>query len=270
MSKRRSAQSTYRRNQRGQFAGSYKGVTPPTPNPTPTAARQHTAIPTVVQARIAAAARDMEISPDSLTRDFRYWQHELTDNDFEQVTSPDRRFAYTCASLGVPENPGLARALRRLGYEQYLAQRFPVFVYGTLREGQGNSSLMEPAVTNLDPATLRGAAIYGADAPFPYALEDSNPNAQVVGELVELSADTEGRMARHRLDQLEGFDSMFPSESHYERVKVNVDVDGESRTAWTYLARGLARERLATMRPIPHGDWILSRNRRREWKYWTT
>jgi gamma-glutamylcyclotransferase (GGCT)/AIG2-like uncharacterized protein YtfP len=262
MSKKRRITPRFRRSSNGQFAGSYAGITPPPANATPERPRQVPPLPLPVRDRIAAAARDIEIPHDVLARDFHNWQHNLTDSDFEQVESPDPRFAYTCSSLNVPHDPDLNRALKRLGYEHYLAQRFPVFVYGTLRQGQGNSSLMDPAVANVHAATLRGAAIYGADAPFPYAVENSTPNAIVVGELVDLSADTEGRFARHRLDNLEGFDSMFPSDSHYERVQVEVDIDGEPRTAWTYLARGLARERLTTMQPIPHGDWVLARSKR--------
>ncbi len=263
MKKRRRAHSTYRRNQRGQFTGGYPGLVPPHANPAPAPNHLQPPVATPVHSCIAAAARDLEISTDSLKRDFLHWQHDLTDRDFEQVTSPDSHFAHTCTSLSVTETPGLTRALRRLGYEQYLAQRHPVFVYGTLRQGQGNSSLMTPAVTDTRIGTLREASIYGADAPFPYALEDDNPDTVVVGEVVDLSNDREGRLARHRLDQLEGFDSMCPSESHYERVLVTVDINGEPQTAWAYMARGFALERVATMQPIAHGDWVRARTHHR-------
>lgn len=215
-------------------------------------------------------AADMGVNEKRLNDAFSYWR-DADDSEFEQVTSPDPSYAYTPELLTLPADKGTTRALKKLGYEHYLSQRLPVFVYGTLRQGQGNSGLMDPAVESTTPAELRGVGIYGANQGFPYAVEHQDPLAITKGEIAYLEEGDEGDNARMRLDQLEGFDSNNPSTSHYERVKMFAQVDVERQTrdiaVWTYMARGYARDNLHESGRIPDGDWVAAKTNRYASRY---
>lgn len=185
---------------------------------------------------------------------------EAPEDQFEDVHVPDSAFRYDLVD-GIPSDAATLRALRKLGYEHYLVQPHPVFVYGTLRSGQGNHVLMDGAVDSLAPARLPGAAVYGAHRGFPYAVEHPAEDAVTVGEVIWLLPDSNGVRARMDLDTLEGFSSDYPSSSHYERVLREVHVtgpDGQERTvsAWTYMARGSSATQLREEDRIVHGDWV--------------
>lgn len=214
-----------------------------------------------------SAAPDLLMRPASVRELVDGWRAAPTDS-YEDTASPDLAFRYDLDAR-VPHDPATARALRKLGYEQFLAQPYPVFVYGTLRSGQGNDRLMTGAVESLSEARLDGVAVYGAHRGFPYAKEHDDPQARVVGEVVWLSPDVNGLRARGSLDGLEGFYSDFPSDSHYERVLREVtytDAEGREQTtkAWTYLARGVYARQLQESDRIEHGDWVAARSAYRE------
>jgi len=205
---------------------------------------------------LVAVANDMNVSPARLAAVYEKWKDP--DSIYENVEAPDPKFQYNPETLKLSGDPNTKRALRKLGYEHFLAQPYPVFVYGTLRQGQGNSGLMNPAVDNVTTGRLKGVAIYGADHGFPYAAEHEDPSAVTVGELVVLKENNEGDYARYRLDRLEGFNSDHPNSSHYERVltKVYLEDEDDGVKAWTYLARGFARETLVEKDRIVDGDWV--------------
>lgn len=184
-------------------------------------------------------------------------------DSYEDVTVPDERFRFDKAEF-LPQDKDTLKAARKLGYELYLLQPHPVFVYGTLRPGQGNHHLLTQAKKSEAPAALDGVAIYGAHRGFPYAAEHDDPEAFTLGEVVWLSGDRAGRAARQNLDYLEGFDSDAPSSSHYERVLRPVtymDADGEPQMtdAWVYLARGPYRTQLSEAERILDGDWVAAK-----------
>lgn len=188
--------------------------------------------------------------------------------DFEDVTVPDPSFRYDLTP-GIPTDDRTARALRKLGYEHFLTQPHPVFVYGTLRPGQGNFRLMSDAAVDSTGAVLKGHAIYGAHRGFPYAAEHDDPTAVTVGDIVWLEQSSVGQHARHSMDVLEGFDSDRPSYSHYERVLRDVeytDRNGNPQTikAWTYMARGSSRRQLREEDRILDGDWVAARSAYRQ------
>lgn len=211
---------------------------------------------------IAQVARDTGTSTEALTRQVDFWR--ANPDHYVDYPAPEIAYRYD-ENLLLPKDPATCRALRRLGYEHYLAQPLPVFVYGTLRRGQGNDRLMDGAVTGWREARMPGVAVHGADWGFPYAAEHRDPDAVTVGELVWLSDDEAGRRARSRLDGLEGFHSEDPHRSLYERVARpvhTVDTDGAQRTvtAWVYLARNTHRDLTEDTR-IAHGDWVAARSR---------
>lgn len=194
------------------------------------------------------------------------WMYSEADS-FEDVLVPNSAFRYDLTP-GVPSDDRTAKALRKLGYEHFLTQPYPVFVYGTLRPGQGNYVVMGDAPVASVRAVLSGHAIYGAHRGFPYAVEHEDPSAITVGDLVWLSDSDSGLQARDNMDGLEGFHSDAPSRSHYERVLRQVSVTDaqgavERVTAWTYMARGSARSQLRESERILEGDWVAARTQYR-------
>ena len=206
------------------------------------------------------AADAIGVSEDKVKKVFNTWLDDKDGDSFEDVHVPDTNFRYDL-NRNVPHDAVTARALRKLGYEEYLSQPYPVFVYGTLRPGQGNHVLMRDAVYSHSSGSIKGVGIYGAGRGFPYAAEHDDSEATTVGEVVWLTNNYEGVRARQDLDSLESFSSDWPSSSHYERVLKTITVkDGfgveKNVDAWMYLARGYSRSTLKESDRILHGDWV--------------
>ena len=165
---------------------------------------------------------------------------------------------------GVPSDHRTGRALRKLGYEHFLAQPYPVFVYGTLRKGQGNSVLFGNDYYQIAQAAVDGIGVYGPQRSFPYAKENSN--AAAFGDIFWVDQTEAGSAVRGSLDSLEGFDSDFPSGSHYKRVlreATYIDYDGVQKTTpvWMYLASGRYNTQLREEELISDGDWVAARRK---------
>lgn len=170
---------------------------------------------------------------------------------------------------GLPQDRATQQALRKLGYETFLAQPYPVFVYGTLRQGQGNNRVVAGGAEKYETGELRGIAIYGANRGFPYAAEHDSPDAVTRGEVIWLSSDERGADARQGMDWLEGFNSDDPHGSHYER-RLHTALcprTGEQVNVWVYLARGSAKSQLQEFDRISHGDWVQAREEYRDPSY---
>lgn len=97
----------------------------------------------------------------------------------------------------------------------------PLFVYGTLMEGEANRQV----VMNCAPigkARIAGFQMYNLGA-YPGIKRTNEPSSAVLGELILCNADT-----LERIDALE-------QEGHlYNRVAVNAKTNGESRKVYTY------------------------------------
>ena len=210
-----------------------------------------------LEAAFIEAAHQQRIGPTRMAAKFRQWRRDP--DRYEDVESPDPAFQPDPAAYPCDKNT--ARALRKLGFENYLAQRLPVFVYGTLRNGQGNDRLMNGAIADRnEEASVQGVAVYGAGQGFPYALE-GDPEDITRGDIVWLEDNDNGDWSRSRLDSLEGFDSDSYSHSHYRRLLREVqypDSNGEMQTvhAWTYLAGSYSAATLSPNEKITHGDWV--------------
>jgi len=216
---------------------------------------------------IHQVSQDTGISPDSILEALQIWRQ--TDHvDYEDYPAPSDAFRYDLHP-DAPEDSRERKALRKLGYEHFLRQPHPVFVYGTLRQGQGNSILMDSAREETVVARMHGVSMYTKHWGFPYAKEDSDLGSSITGEIVWLSDSREGDEARTALDYLEGFNSDFPSSSHYERVEREV-VFAPSKGAalkktkvWVYFARGSAARSLTESDRLESGDWVKEVNTRR-------
>lgn len=167
---------------------------------------------------------------------------------------------------GLPKDQASQKAFRKLGYAVFLAQPYPVFVYGTLRQGQGNNRVVNGGAESYHRATLPGVGVYGAHRGFPYAAEHTS--AFTIGEVVMLRNDASGLDARQSMDWLEGFNSNRPSHSHYERCLMTAELDGAKKIdVWVYLARGSSKSQLQESDLISHGDWVEAKNNYRDPSY---
>lgn len=134
-------------------------------------------------------------------------------------------------------------------------EQLPVFVYGTLRPGQRLHRLLADATTNAERAVLPGHQLYGVGMAFPYVTPATAPGRQVVGDLLDLDPDAYPQVLA-RLDQVEGYHPDHEGQSHYLRRQVAVQVAGQSRSAWVYLAGPGAAECLTDDLLSPSGDWL--------------
>jgi len=116
-----------------------------------------------------------------------------------------------------------------------------VFVYGTLRVGQGNHRrLLGGRTVNERPCIAEGLAMYGHG--IPYAVR--SPGSRVVGDLITLDPALYSEVLAD-LDRLEGYHPDRPDDSHFVRatrtVITNNPLPGGGtwqafHTAWIYLA----------------------------------
>lgn len=108
----------------------------------------------------------------------------------------------------------------------------PFFVYGTLRPGETNHTLLLRGHTSTEsPGSLRNAVLY--DGPgYPYAVEE--PGGVIHGDLITARPDAYARLLAE-LDHLEEYAPDDPA-SLYERVIRKIDrADGTTVRAWVYL-----------------------------------
>lgn len=135
-----------------------------------------------------------------------------------------------------------------------MALRIPVFVYGTLRTGQGNHRVLQPHAAAIHPAILPGHRLYGNGLPY---VAPGDVHDAVVGELVRLSLETYDQALR-ALDRLEGLEHGL-----YRRQALQVNFRCGDRawteaTAWVYL--GGAGFDYSPDLVIPSGNWARVRH----------
>ena len=132
----------------------------------------------------------------------------------------------------------------------------PVFVYGTLRTGEGNWQWALQGKTVSDAqATLAGVQMYDQGG-FPFVMRGEDASETVVGDLMEIEPDLYDKVMGS-LDSLEGYTpgSRF---NLYDRDIVTVTTaDGIEHRAYVYL---VAKQREGSVRAgcprIESGDWI--------------
>lgn len=132
----------------------------------------------------------------------------------------------------------------------------PVFVYGTLRPGQGNYRLLAGRTRREVSAVAPGLALFGLGLPYAVPL----PGALAAGVLVTIASHLY-RDVLADLDHLEGYRAERPGRSHYVRRVLAVRTrDGITHTAWVYLAGPGVDP--AGMSRISGDDWLLASSAR--------
>lgn len=128
-------------------------------------------------------------------------------------------------------------------------ERLAVFVYGTLRPGNGNARLWQGAATERHDgeATVLGYALVSGGG-FPYAVPATM--AQTVGTLIDADGGCYERLLAS-LDALEGY-TPGRRHNHYERIVVAVMTPAGPERAWMYVVANA--ERIAELPDVPTNE----------------
>ena len=120
------------------------------------------------------------------------------------------------------------------------------FVYGTLKRGQSNYSLIAESVREALSATIRGR-LYDV-GPFPALAHGDDV---VHGELLLIAPEAMADVLVV-LDDLEGYDAADPIGSFYLREIVTaITADGQEHAAYVYFYNRDA----AALQHLPAGEW---------------
>lgn len=132
----------------------------------------------------------------------------------------------------------------------------PVFVYGTLRSGQGNYSNLLRGLTRQETTdvTMPGGEMY-SNGGFPYVLATNDPANEVKGDLMYLDND-------HYLDTMEGLDALegtatlWSDRNHYNRSLQFIKTgDNEYTQAWVYTPPSVDHDNLRSrLSRVDSGD----------------
>ncbi len=133
-------------------------------------------------------------------------------------------------------------------------ETLPVFVYGTLRTGQGNWSRLLAGTTSMErPAVAPNHVMWSRGVAFI-----SDGAGQVMGDVMTISPDRY-QAVMVELDRLEGIRDRQTGDGYaYCRVQRVVVVDGEEIEVWMYHGSSAAIADLS-MQPqyrVPSGDWL--------------
>ncbi|ATM24736.1 AIG2 family protein (plasmid) [Streptomyces alboflavus] len=120
---------------------------------------------------------------------------------------------------------------------EFTTEQKPVFVYGTLRAGQGNyQHILRGNTVQERPAHLMDHTLFGRGIPFAFARKGS----RVVGEVMDVHTELWPVVLR-RLDALEGYRGEG-GDNHYDRkVRTVTLADGSTIEAYVYLAGEMTR-----------------------------
>jgi gamma-glutamylcyclotransferase (GGCT)/AIG2-like uncharacterized protein YtfP len=126
----------------------------------------------------------------------------------------------------------------------------PFFVYGSMTEGLVHFEKIKEFVVNSRSARARGRA-YRLQVGFPVFVD--NGMDLVPGALLDLKANS---LLINILDEFHGVSFDEPQKSLYFRKQVEVEVDGQTQTAWSYTLNPAKLPKTATL--IDGGDWMSS------------
>lgn len=130
--------------------------------------------------------------------------------------------------------------------------QMPVFVYGTLRSGQGNyAHILRGNTTKERSAVMYGHMLLGRGIPFAV----QRPGRKVVGELMDVRPDVWPTVIM-MLDQLEGYHGPSSYNTYDRAIREVVLNEGGTVSAYVYLAADPADSWLTGADEIPGGDWV--------------
>ena len=120
-----------------------------------------------------------------------------------------------------------------------------LFVYGSLRRmGGAFERLLAEAAIDVTEGVLADHALFGWGLPYPFVRPERG--RRVIGDLVEIDPDRIEQVLM-AVDEYEGAD--------YRRVVVEVDAEGDTVTAFVYLADQSVD--LTERNRVESGDWMM-------------
>jgi len=119
-------------------------------------------------------------------------------------------------------------------------------VYGTLKKGHGNHSLLRTA-RFIGEGVTENPDYVMYDGPFPY-VAFQYPGKRIQGEVYEVDDGT-----LNRLDDLEGVDY-----DHYIKCRVSINVNGKSEECYIYLASEKTKKQINELYLKVIGGEVLS------------
>lgn len=132
-------------------------------------------------------------------------------------------------------------------------EKYPVFVYGSLRNGMGNYNW---ALKNRTEKEIKGdiSGLMYSLGGFP-AVVPTKSKKRVIGELMYIKPKMYNR-TMFDLDQLEGWTGN-PRTSLYNKVLVDVKVEGEDKPikAWCYIMSARSPH-VRDCTVVESGDWV--------------
>lgn len=128
----------------------------------------------------------------------------------------------------------------------------PVFVYGTLRTGQGNWQwALQDRTTSAHLATVTGFQMYGLQG-YPYAVHTDNDKHLIHGEVMHIDPEQYDEVMAD-LDRLEGY-RPDNKNSHYDKKIIQATLeDGTKVEAYIYFVYDIPARNL----PLTlNQDWV--------------
>ncbi len=130
-----------------------------------------------------------------------------------------------------------------------MKNRHPLFVYGTLRRGQPNYTVLRGFTVREEAAQIDSMSLFSLGT-YPIMVPGDDT---VLGELLTLNPRLYGQLLS-TLDELEGVDHAG-EDSRFRRVLRAVQTAaGQTVSAWLYLGQSVLAN--GNYQRIVHGDWV--------------
>ncbi|MEU2354518.1 gamma-glutamylcyclotransferase family protein [Streptomyces misionensis] len=140
----------------------------------------------------------------------------------------------------------------------FTTEQKPVFVYGTLRAGQGNyCGILEGNTIQERPAILKDYTLFGSGVPFAVQRD----GRKVVGEVMDVHPEQWPGVLR-RLDRLEGYRGEGRNNMYDRKVRTVTLGDGSEIEAYVYLAGESSRRWFTDDNEILGGDFVKAESSR--------
>jgi gamma-glutamylcyclotransferase (GGCT)/AIG2-like uncharacterized protein YtfP len=145
--------------------------------------------------------------------------------------------------------------------EEEADERYPVFVYGTLRKNMWNHYIIEGMYDKGEKAITRGVMYHNGS--YPYLFEG---NEVAKGEVYFIKKMFYER-AMMRLDGLEGYHGEGNPRNHYNRKLIDVAINssGEIIKAWCYFANDTRYNHLTLIKDGDFVRWATEYSPGRRW-----
>lgn len=148
-------------------------------------------------------------------------------------------------------------AIPGLHFPPQLSRQLPLFVYGTLRNGERNHYVIRNAIQHSEPAFANGLSLHALPT-YPVAVhticlapESTIDALPVYGELFTIRP----YLYHETLQYLDEFEGFYGETSFYHRRAALVEtLDGALVEAWIYVGNPTYASDYASSL-ILHGDW---------------